>query len=419
MSAAEEDEAQKEVGALTLMDQVIEKLKIINYEFDFCKPNGIKPMSRTYFALALKKPGEQFSNFSLLCHWLFQLLGVDFQKPHEMDAPLETCGRIYNQLRELRLPTDFSHKKLRLGCGFEVCMVLNVLLDLVFQQHNVEMDMPQYPVARDEPDMEEILDEEDDLDGFIADEVAVNSSDEEEMYFGGVVASGSGSLRGSSAGKGKQDGKQKGEDRRILESQVSAEEWKIELERVAPRLTLRVALDAKDWRSHIDQIKSLRNTISETLPGVERQLSKLSTDISKQLDKIRRREQSMSSQFSDLVEQYRQVQDRVNVVEVDYRASRDAINALTNTLNEISDELEDVKIQMDERGNKMRDTSPVVQIKQCITQIKDEIKDMEMQIGILQNALVQEEVKARHRVKSAGRRSRGDTRTQRRSRRRR
>mgnify|MGYP001057864465 FL=1 len=79
------------------------------------------------------------------------------------------------------------------------------------------------------------------------------------MYFGGVVASGSGSLRGSSAGKGKQDGKQKGEDRRILESQVSAEEWKIELERVAPRLTLRVALDAKDWRSHIDQIKSLRN----------------------------------------------------------------------------------------------------------------------------------------------------------------
>ena len=29
---------QKEVGALTLMDQVIEKLKIINYEFDFCKP---------------------------------------------------------------------------------------------------------------------------------------------------------------------------------------------------------------------------------------------------------------------------------------------------------------------------------------------------------------------------------------------
>ena len=127
----------------------------------------------------------------------------------------------------------------------------------------------------------------------------------------------------------------------------------------------------------------------------------------------------MSSQFSDLVEQYRQVQDRVNVVEVDYRASRDAINALTNTLNEISDELEDVKIQMDERGNKMRDTSPVVQIKQCITQIKDEIKDMEMQIGILQNALVQEEVKARHRVKSAGRRSRGDTRTQRRSRRRR
>ena len=64
------------------------------------------------------------------------------------------------------------------------------------------------------------------------------------------------------------------------------------------------------------------------------------------------------------------MQDRVNVVEVDYRASRDAINALTNTLNEISDELEDVKIQMDERGNKMRDTSPVVQIKQCITQIK-------------------------------------------------
>ena len=42
-----------------------------------------------------------------------------------------------------------------------------------------------------------------------------------------------------------------------------------------------------------------------------------------------------------------------------------------------------------------------------------------MQIGILQNALVQEEIKARQRVKSAGRRSRGNERGARRSRRRR
>jgi hypothetical protein len=42
----------------------------------------------------------------------------------------------------------------------------------------------------------------------------------------------------------------------VIEASVDPAEWRLELERVAPQLAFSMQLDAKDWRSHLEQMQT-------------------------------------------------------------------------------------------------------------------------------------------------------------------
>lgn len=58
-----------------IMDDIIEKLNLLDYLKNFCKPKKIKPLSRTYFAIkADNEPTElKVKNMVELCYWLMNL----------------------------------------------------------------------------------------------------------------------------------------------------------------------------------------------------------------------------------------------------------------------------------------------------------------------------------------------------------
>ncbi len=56
------------------------------------------------------------------------------------------------------------------------------------------------------------------------------------------------------------------------------------------------------------------------------------------------------------------------------------IGKLTNELAVISDRVEELKTQMDDKGASMTDTSPLVKIKQALTNLKSEVKELEVLI---------------------------------------
>jgi estrogen-related receptor beta like 1 len=60
----------------------------------------------------------------------------------------------------------------------------------------------------------------------------------------------------------------------------------------------------------------------------------------------------------------------------------------------VSDELENVKSRMDERGNSMTDTSPLIKIKSALTQLRSEAKTMEIRIGVVNHTLVAKKLKS-------------------------
>lgn len=57
--------------------------------------------------------------------------------------------------------------------------------------------------------------------------------------------------------------------------------------------------------------------------------------------------------------------------------------------NQIDQELEEVKANVDELGKKMADTTPLVNIKESLKRIKSEIKQMDLRIGMLMHTIMQ------------------------------
>ncbi|KAI5607857.1 intraflagellar transport protein 57-like [Silurus asotus] len=59
----------------------------------------------------------------------------------------------------------------------------------------------------------------------------------------------------------------------------------------------------------------------------------------------------------------------------------------------ISEELEKVKQEMDEKGSSMSDGAPVVKIRQSLTKLKQEIQEMDVRMGVVEHTLLQAKLK--------------------------
>lgn len=81
-------------------DDLLEKLKLLNYEKNLLSELKMKPLSRFYFVKSTN-PGEQFYMFTIICWWLCQKLGKNMQRPQEYDDPNDVIARIVVILEEI------------------------------------------------------------------------------------------------------------------------------------------------------------------------------------------------------------------------------------------------------------------------------------------------------------------------------
>lgn len=65
----------------------------------------------------------------------------------------------------------------------------------------------------------------------------------------------------------------------MLFLQVDPAEWRLELERVAPRLRITMPLDAKDWRLHLEQAHQHSEQIGKLWPDGQTALQKVLTEV--------------------------------------------------------------------------------------------------------------------------------------------
>lgn len=80
------------------MEELVDKLMILNYDKEFVKDLKMKALSRHYFAIQTN-PGEQFYLFTSLAGWLIRKSGKPFEQPQEYDDPNSIISSILDVLR--------------------------------------------------------------------------------------------------------------------------------------------------------------------------------------------------------------------------------------------------------------------------------------------------------------------------------
>ncbi|XP_043546165.1 intraflagellar transport protein 57 homolog isoform X2 [Chiloscyllium punctatum] len=105
------DEGERGPGAVyqmfVTMEDLLDKLKLLNYEENLIRRNNMKALSRHYFALPTN-PGEQFYMFTSVAAWLLNQTGHFFEQPQEYDDPNATISNILTEFRALEEADDFE-----------------------------------------------------------------------------------------------------------------------------------------------------------------------------------------------------------------------------------------------------------------------------------------------------------------------
>ena len=177
--------ADAEAIPFLLMEEILERLKMLNYEREM--PGSFKPLTHTYFAIASGNPAEQFHYFCAVCAWLMSLQRISWRAPSQMDDPNSATSALYSQLQQIGAPTNYPPQKLKQGYGEHCCAVLKHLLDgipLEFKRATYTEELEYEEAAVDE-------DAEVDVDD-MADEVGAADVEEDEFFGGGDGGGGGG-----------------------------------------------------------------------------------------------------------------------------------------------------------------------------------------------------------------------------------
>lgn len=357
-----------------IMDSLFDKLKLLNYDAEFCAKRGFKPIPRHYFAIQ-ENASEQLHYFGNLMSWLLSLAGQRFIAPDQYDDPNQVATSVMLELRKQGLPTEFSQTKLKQGFGEEICQILNNLAQNALKALKWKWLKPEHG-------REEFIDEtphDEDVE-VVADRVVEQETVDEDIDDDDDEG-GAAPKAATADGTTPQD-----KDTALDEEQQRA--WLAEVERVLPQLKVHLRTDVKDWRGHIDEMKTNTDSIGGCLTTAKDQLDKLQTEIAKTLEKIGSREKYVNSQLEALVRDYRGQQDSYAAVNARWTASSGGVNELARQLAQISDELETVKNELDKHGTNMTDSGPLVKIKQALSKLKLEASQMDVRIGVIEHILL-------------------------------
>jgi len=257
--------------------------------------------------------------------------------------------------------------------------VLHSLLKEVLRATRFEFAAPVYP---DEGMAEEAeVDSDAEIHSTCEEDMPVDGEEDDLMYQEDEIKK-----KGEDSDEG---------DHQVLEANIDAKEWLIEVERVAPKLKIVMPNDSKEWRTHLQQTRGYKQVIDTQFPPAKGQLEKLSSSLSSALERIKSKEAFINTQFDHRALDYRQQQEELQQVQGQYTNSNEVVMKLQIELKDVSDELEIVKNDMEERSSTVTDTAPIVKMKDAFKKLRQETRQLEVKIGVVNYTLLQAKLRQR------------------------
>ncbi|XP_037826322.1 intraflagellar transport protein 57 homolog [Lucilia sericata] len=367
-------------------DDLIEKLKLLNYEKTLLSDLKMKPLSRFYFVKSTN-PGEQFYMFTLTCWWLCQKLGKNMERPQEYDDPNDVISKILAILEQMDVPIDFTPNKLIRGAGPNCIFVLDTLatqalkiMRLSCQKlHIAQEDEIANDYLEDNAEiiLEKIEDEQNDALSDDNSELDLNQNslrqwgqkrphhilDHENISGGG------------------------GNSLQVADKLTDQQTWRLEFEEVMPQLKVYVRSDVRDWRAHLNQMNSLKESITEFTEGTQTELKKLHNEFTFSLEKIESREKHLNIELHNLIMQYKEVSIELSNVQYAHTQVLEETERSMDQLKSVISENDNKKAEMERRGQMMSDSSFVLQIKKAVSKIKDDVAHLNLEVALLINGI--------------------------------
>lgn len=103
------------------------------------------------------------------------------------------------------------------------------------------------------------------------------------------------------------------------------------------------------------------------------------------MEKIESREKHLNEDLKGLIQEYKDLSIELSKANKDIKDSEREKVELEDELSKLTNELENIKIQMEQRGNSMTDGSPLINIKKAVLRLKEEISDMDVKIGVMRH----------------------------------
>lgn len=341
--------------------KVLDKLHLLKIDTELRPQIKMKPMSRYYF-ITSTNPGEQFYVFASTAAWLIRKSGRNLEQPNEEDDPNTIIASIIDILKEMDITVDFSSHKLKQGFGEQVCYILNTLADEALKKENFEWQKPVVDITEPEgtpDDLDQVEDETEIILDKVEEEMAIYSEESEGEYA------------------------EENESNNLANKVHDWEAWKLELERVAPALRLKITADGRDWRARHSQMRTYKDELFERYKTAGAQLNKMYGNLSSIMDKVVARENILNDQFSSLVQEYGSLLDELNKATNEYKEANAGLSERQEMLNELTARVESIKQKTESKGSSMNDNSPLVTAKKAVATLKKDIQEMDLQIIVL------------------------------------
>jgi len=123
----------------------------------------------------------------------------------------------------------------------------------------------------------------------------------------------------------------------------------------------------------------------------------MNREISEELNKMRNKERYMNNQFTALCHEYKEVKTKYEGLEGSSSKTNETVVKLTNDLAEVTERLDELKENFDSRDSGMHDTSPLVRIKAALQQIKAEVHEFDLRLGVVSHSVLAARVASSNR----------------------
>ncbi|XP_011178685.2 intraflagellar transport protein 57 homolog [Zeugodacus cucurbitae] len=369
-------------------DDLLEKLKMLNYEKQLLNEYKMKPLSRFYFVKSFN-PGEQFFMFTLICWWLCRKLGKEMDRPQEFDDPNTVIAKIVQILDEMDVPVDFPPNKLIRGAG-PICLnVLDILATQATKVAQITYNRPHI-AQEDEVATDYLEDNAEIILEKLEDEQNAALSDDSDMEVNGGGAFKNLNWINRTRRADRNHNIDLPDDDAAAERFTDQQQWRQEFERVLPQLKVYVKADARDWRTHFSQIETLKASIDECSEDTQSQLKKLHSEFTFSLEKIESREKHLNNELQSSIRQFKEISIELSNVQHAQMQVQTDTEALMTQLNSVIQENDIKKNEMERRGQSMSDGSSVVNIKKAINKLKEDTAHLNLEVALLVHGIDQD-----------------------------